>query len=403
MTIGALRQLSVGKGAQDVVLTQEPQVTFFKQKYKRHTNFAIESISCEYNSEFDFGNTVKVKVPKKGDLIAQCYIYFELPALSIPAGSTFIGWTNSVGHVLIEEIELRIGGILIDKRYGYQMELEDELGTPESKRYGQNKLVGRFETVAETETNATGVTYYHVPLTFSFSKTFASALPLVALQYHDIEFTIKLRPFSECITFDGVSGPTTIPEITDAKFFIEYIYLDDNERKLFAQSDHQYLIEQLQFTGKKSYLANATQAKIDIDFNHCVKELQWVFVEDTSEDNNDWFNFSRRSDGLSQMTKANILIDGVERFERRDELFFRLAQPYTRHTRVSKKFIYTYSFCKYPEKLQPSGTLNFSRLDHAELFAIMRSSNALTNIYLYGINYNILIFSKGMVNLLFSS
>lgn len=403
MTIGGLRQLSIGKGKQDSVLTFHPQMTFFKQKYKRHTNFAIEPISIEFSSKFDFGLNTKVKIPKKGDFIMNCVVAFTLPALSIPAGSTYIGWTNSIGHTLLREIELRIGGIVIDKQYGHLMEIQDEIETPGAKRAAQNSLIGRYETVAELETNATGQTTYYVPLKFWFCKDIQNALPLIALQYHNIELIFKLRPFSECITFDGANGPSSIPEILSASLYIDYIYVDNFERRYFAQKDHNYLIQQVQFSGKKSYLANATQARIDIDFNHCVKELHFVFVEDDSESNNDWFNFSRRSDGLNQMASATLLIDGIERFERMNEKYFRLLEPYESHTRVSRKYIYTLSFSKYPELLQPSGTLNFSRLDHAELFALMTSGNSATNLYLYGISYNNLIISHGMINILFSS
>lgn len=400
--LGGVLQLSA-VGKQDSVFILEPQVNIFKTVFKRYHNFAIQEIKQSVQGIINFGETVNVNISKSADLLSEISFRFSLPALSIPSGSTYIGWTNNIASVLVEEVTLEIGGQQIDKLFSVWLEIWNELTMTEDKKNAVYDLLGKFETVSEVETNATSATEYTIYFPFWFHKSPALALPIVALQYHEIKISLKLRSFSQCVVYDGSTAPTNV-NITSGEIYCEYIFLEDKLRKLFAKSTHIYLIKQLQFTGKETINAIDSQDlnfKTRIEFNNRIKSLYWVLIESVSENNNDWFNFSRRSDTSQLFEKARILIDGTEREEQRDERYFRLTQPLKYHSHTTNKHIYMYSFSKYPEYYQGSGALNFSRLDHVYLELLLRANNLETNLYTFGLTENFLILQGGMSALAF--
>lgn len=398
---GGVIQLSL-TGNQDIFLTGKPQFNFFKKVYKRHVNFAMEAIRQTFDGLPNFGERLTTVISRSGDLIANSYLEITLPPLAIPAGSTYVGWVNSIGHALIKSIEFEIGGNLIDRQCGVWMEIWDELTLPESKRQGNNLMVGRFEVVSALQTNALVETKYQVPLKFWWNRHFSMALPILALQFHEVRINLELRPFSEVVTFDGVTAPDVV-KITKLEMYTDYIVLDDTVRSKFAGETHSYLIEQVQETNKQAVGASVTASKLLYDFNHPVKSLQWVFVETASLNNNDWFNFSRRSDGTNLMLDAKLVVDGLDRFERRPENYFRLTQAWQHFPRIPVKHLYTYNFAKYPVDFAPSGSLNFSRADAIELQFTMKPSLPESNIFSYGLGHNILLIRNGMANLMWSS
>lgn len=391
-------------GAQDVVLTKEPEMTFFKQVYKRHTNFAIETIKVQFREQVNFGKKITLVIPRKGDLIGQIFFHLNLPALSVASGSTYTGWTNAIGQVIIEYVELEIGGIVIDKQYGVWMSIWDELSLHESERQGKNISIGSYDNVASLQSNATSATEYWVPLPFWFCRHKSLSFPLLAFQYHDIRLNFKLRPFNETVVFDGATDPTEV-SIVSAEIVCHYYFLDDLERKQFIKNNHTYLYEELQYSDQSSIPATTVQNtyKKPLEFNHCVKEIVWVLLEQTSLDNNDWLNFSRRSDTSELIDSARLLIDGIERASSKEEGYYRLALPQEHHTRAPNKFIYIYPFSLYPEKNQPSGTMNFSKLDNVNLEIVVRAENNATVMQVYAINYNVALISGGMFNRLYST
>lgn len=398
---GILQLESVG--LQNVVLTSNPQVSFFKKVYKRHTPFAMETIEQHFNESVDFGKTVKCKVSRAADLIGGVYFHFTLPALSVPSGSTYIGWTNSIGYAIIDYVTISIGGQEICKHYGIWMEIWEELTTEESKRNGTLNMIGKYEILTSLQTNALTASTYNVPLQFWFCRRPELFLPIIALQYHDIEICLKLRPFQECVTYDGSTEPADV-SITDACLYIDYVYLSEPEREFFAQKPLMYLIDQLQYNNREQLAANVTKHVSQLEFNHAVKELQWVFVETDSVDNNDHFNFSRRSDIAKLMSTASMKTENLERFFQLNETYFRQIQPYNHHTRIPLKYIYCYSFAFNPEdRLSPSGTMNFSRYDNITMQFTMNTSNPAVYLYIYAISHNCLIVANGMAALAFST
>ena len=400
MTAGKIELFATGK--QDILLTTKPEVSFFRQVVRRHTRFTIEPIKQHFKESVNFGKKISCKISNSGDLIGNTYLYFKLPPLSIAAGSTYTGWTNSLGYSIIEYIELEINGIVIDKLYDISMEVWDELSTPQEKRNGRNLMIGKFESVTQTRTNAQGENEYYVPIDFWFTRSPGNFLPMISLYNSTVNINVKLKPFSHCLTYDGDTEPAQV-DILDSYLIVDYIYLEEEERKKFAKNDHIYYIDQIQFSKKESIKASSTFYKSDLGiFNHPVKELAWVFVEKNSEDNNDFFNFARRSDTAPLMKKATIKFENQDRTEMQSESYYRLVQNY-RHTNVPSKYIYTYSFALSPDKDQPTGTNNFSMHDNVSISFEMNTSNPEVNFYIFARNYNILVISKGIVGVAYLS
>ena len=279
---GGLMQL-VAYGAQDVFLTGKPEISFFKVVYRRHTNFAVESIQQTLNGTTGFGNRLTSTVSRNGDLITNMWLEVTLPE----AGTNYV---NSIGHSLIEYVELEIGGQRIDKHYGEYLEILNELTLPEEKLQGFNEMVGKrsvYWTDGVSATPALRSTKLYVPLQFFFCRNPGLALPLIALQYHEVKLNIKFRDSSSVVRTGGTAG-----SLSDVKLFVDYVYLDTTERRRFAQMQHEYLIEQLQHTGP----AKASDNTQRLNFNHPVKELIWVFRK-TSDSDTEALNFNSGGKG----------------------------------------------------------------------------------------------------------
>ena len=392
---GGLMQL-VAYGAQDVYLTSDPQITFFKAIYRRHTNFSVESIAQVFNGTAGFGRKATVTVSRNGDLITNAYLEVDLPALK-----TGWKWVDNVGHRLIEEVELEIGGQRIDRHYSEWLDIWSELTMSEEKKTMFDKGMVR-RNIARSGTNATteettGPTVY-VPLQFFFNRNQGLALPLIALQYHEVKINFTFRPLSELCW----GGTGTVTDGTPSmSLYMDYVYLDTDERKRFATSTHELLIEQLQFTGDETAAKNGSYR---LNFNHPVKELVWVVHHPRSTgatDDGNPFNYG----AVEAVTDANLQLNGHDRFDKRKGSYFRLVQPYQHHTRIPDKNIYVYSFAVKPEEHQPSGTCNFSRIDNATLKLTIPASavTAGAKVKIFATSVNVLRIMSGMGGLAYSN
>ena len=339
---GGLIQI-VAYGAQDEYLTGEPDVTFFKMAYRKHANFAMESIEQNININ---GNLVTCDINKDGDLITNCWIECEND-LKDSNGSLI----HRNGHEMIEQVDLLIGGQLIDTHYGEWYEIWNQLSMHRKNIDGYNELINRDSRSTRKKT--------FIPLQFFFCKKHGLALPIIALKYHEVSINIKFS--------DHVINP---------KLFVDYVYLEQEERIRFAQTEHTFLIEQLQYTGKPDLGDNGRKY---LNFSHPVKELIWKY------DNNVVSN------------EVSIKLNEYDKLTNRDNMYFTHIQPFQHHTQIPLDGnIYCYSFALKPEEYQPSGTCNFSRLRTAQII-----SNS-TGIEVYAINYNILKIKSGMGGILFS-
>ena len=380
----------VAYGAQDAFLTGDPDITFFKIVYRRHTNFAMESIRQTFSGNSTWGNRATATISRNGDLIKNCYIEAKLPKLK--EGMKYV---NSIGHKLIKEVELEIGGQLIDRQYGEWLEIWSELTLPEGKYNGYGDMIGRSydETIESV----------YVPLQFFFCRHPGLALPLIAMQYHEVKLSFTFSEINDCIEYKSKVEDRDIGNI-NVMLWVDYIYLDTDERRRFAQTKHNMLIEQIQYNG------GTTMDTIDLTFNHPCKELIWVIQGDKYKTNG--FNFSCQSDenkyNLTQggpLKSAMLKLNGHDRFEERNGAYFKLVQPYQHHTRIPSQYIYSYSFALHPEEQQPSGSCNFSRIDNARLMLkkedLVKKANPQTKVF--AINYNVLRIQSGMAGLAFSN
>jgi hypothetical protein len=431
---GGLLQLAA-YGAQDVYLTGNPQITFFTAVYRRHTNFAIQSIPQYFNGNADFGQKVYCLIDRIGDLINQVFLRIKLPSLVqysyTDDNNNLVEyyWVNSIGHAIIKIIDIEIGGVVIDRQYGLWMEIWSELTVPAGKKEGFYNMIGKSNNPINLDNNIALDLY--VPLYFWFCKNIGLSLPLIAIQSQEIRFNVTFRKYQELIiSSTGVPiGSEPCIEITQTYLDVDYIFLEDGERKIFAKNNHQYLIEQLQVYAtsltsnglrqdptnptKMTRIPDLTQ-NILLDFNHPVKELFWI-LQNTSVlsiypyGGNEWFNFSTQSykngkmNGTDPMIKGKILFEGQELFDTKDAKYFRTVVPYQRHTNVPNNFIYVYSFCTSPEEFQPSGSCNFSRIDNQILYLEISDQLIDPIITVFAVNYNIINIAGGMVGVEYSN
>ncbi len=382
---GGLMQL-VAYGAQDIYLTGNPQITFFKVVYRRHTNFSMEAIEQTFNGSADFGKRVTCTVSRNGDLMHKVYLQVTVPALA--SGKSFAA---NLGQALIKYAEVEIGGQRIDKHYGDWMHIWNELSQEAGKKAGYGLMTGAALGDESAETDL------YIPLEFWFCRNPGLALPLIALQYHEVKINIEFRALSEIVT-SGVSA-----SLSAASLYVDYIYLDTDERRRFAQVSHEYLIEQVQFTGDES--VSSLSNKIKLNFNHPCKELVWVVQRDSSVTNMQRFDYTDKDD-VNPVLIAKLQLNGHDRFSERMGRYFNLVQPYQHHTNVPKAGINVYSFGLKPEEHQPSGTCNMSRIDNATLQLTLTANTVAggdAKVRVYATNYNVLRIMSGMGGLAYSN
>ncbi len=400
---GGLLQL-VAYGAQDVYLTGNPQITFFKVVYRRHTNFAIESIEQTFNGNPGYGNRVTCQISRNGDLIHRMYLVVQQGS----GGSKACGY---FGLRLIDYVELEIGGQKIDKQYSHWMYIWNELSLPEGKKNGYYKMINKDGEEGDRQ--------LYIPLEFWFCRNVGLALPLIALQYHEVKVNILFQTEAKC-ALDG----SIAPELASSSLWVDYIFLDTDERRRFAQLSHEYLIEQLQFTGTES--VQGTTAKPKLSFNHPCKELYWFVTADNSSQavvNTNWFNYTNNQASsaanasavetalkaietdINPIKSAKIVLNGNDRFTERPGSYFNLIQPFQHHENTpTNKGINVYSFALKPEEHQPSGTLNMSRIDTAALnLTLNLTESQASSLSVYAVNYNVLRILSGMGGLAYSN
>ena len=509
---GGLLQL-VATGKQDVFLTGNPSVSWFKFVYRRYTNFAIESQRMYFDGTPNFGQKISCLVPRNGDLLGPIFLKLTLPQLYDQSGNR-IGYVNSPGHSLIQEISVQIGEQEIDKQTGQFMEIWSSLTVDASQRAGFDLMTGtkpgypfidngnaapdvtpqdvsgcipRYifsrengnplvdvsgvrvsgtsfadAKIRPDVTNTTpppfanrfprnyddpimGPVTLYIPLRFWFNKNPGLYLPLLAMQYHPVRINVTLSPLQSMFYTKQLyrqetpntpcnAGISVQPAQLDIQLWGDYVFLDIPERRRFVSAPLEYLIEQVQYSPPLAIPANSRTATLGLNFNHPIKELIWTIQRNVMVSRHEYFNWSSLGfyeiemnqvnninvvNGVSRtpnrtdlMVNAKVQLDGQDRFDARDPVFFRLVQPYQRHTTIpSDRYIYVYSFALRPEDLQPSGTLNASRIDNFVLQVGLQEQGTTyctsaifgdMTAYVYATNYNVLRVIDGYAGLLFS-
>ncbi len=404
---GGIMQI-VAVGAQNQFLTVNPDITFFKINHRKHTNFAIEAIEQTFSGQIDFGKKASVVISRSGDLIHKMYLQVDIPAVTQSTGT--FQWTRHLGHVLIDEVSIDIGGQTIDKHYGDWLNIWNELTQTAEHADGYNTMIGNTTDLTDATTGTIAAETLYIPLQFWFCKNPGLALPLIALQYHEVKINITFRTATECYVTDDNLAPTSgVPSLGNASLYVDYIYLDTEERRQFAQSRHEYLIEQLQFGGSESF--SATTFKSKLNFNHPCKEIVWVIQYDDNVDSgaNRWSDYTDSAlttqdfyVGGDPLVDAKLQLNGQDRFSTRKARYFNIVQPYQHHTRCPAPGIYCYAFGLNPENFQPSGSVNFSRIDSAVLQLTAAAATA-SKLRVYAVNNNILKIMGGMGGVAFSN
>jgi hypothetical protein len=424
---GGLMQL-VAYGAQDIYLTGNPQITFFKVVYRRHTNFAIEAIEQTFTGSVDFGRKISCVIDRNGDLLHKMYLEVDMElGCRKPAecGKCSESSTNEkyyatrLGHALIQEVSIEIGGQCMDTHYGEWLELWSQLTMCQDELVKHRRLIDGCIVNTSNSCNDNNRKLY-IPLQFWFNRNPGLALPLIALQYHEVKINVIL----ESALQSGLVGNDF--KIQQICLFCDYIFLDTDERRRFAQVSHEYLIEQLQFNNITSVGCQEASVNVELRFNHPVKELVWTAqpqIPGCTASGCDLgrfhpFDWSRQQStvtdchavkagcctsqqaggvlggALDTVLKAKLQLNGHDRFREREGTYFRCVQPFQHHTGASLQgslcigdsgidwgatcpnwlegptdngFFYVYSFALKPEEHQPSGTCNFSRIDNAVL------------------------------------
>ena len=384
---GGLMQL-VAYGAQDIYLTGNPQITFFKVVYRRHTNFAVESIEQTFNGSASAGSKISVTVSRNGDLLSSVFLVTQ------PSGGDTIDSAKGEHFANIDNVEVEIGGQVIDKQYGHWMQVWTDLS------HGGDKL-----KLLDEGANGSATEGSYVPLQFWFCRNPGLALPLIALQYHEVKLNVSFAT--------GAKG------LGNVSVWCDYVFLDTDERRRFAQVSHEYLIEQVQFSNALSVKGTSTQH--ELRFNHPVKELVWT-VHDNSAPVDHNGNGTADKDNNTDITvnTALLQLNGHDRFKRRDGKYFTKVQRYQYHegasdterraavaaaggvaARADNSVPHVYSFALKPEEHQPSGTCNFSRIDNAVLN--LEHDDATGHLRVYAVNYNVLRIMSGMGGLAYSN
>jgi hypothetical protein len=429
---GGLMQL-VAYGAQDVYLTGSPKVTFFQAVYKRHTNFAMENIEQVVNGTAAANARLSVTVARNGDLIGEMYLELTaksgLAALSSNAAAT-MEW---IAERSVADIELTIGGQRIDKHYQKWWRLYSELYLDEAKRVQYGKMTSGTLSASKV----------FLPMVFFFNRNPGLYLPLIALQYHEVRLDITLS-----------AAYATYFDTNAVKVWGNYVYLDTEERRRFAQKGHEYLIEQVQHTGVDTVTAAGTK-QVRLSYNHPVKELVWCFsASGTSATYNDMWDTTSNT-ALTQVATSGeagagdlancfvspnacgaplvlangaasniwveegavgathsvgplstfkLILNGQDRFKEQSGKYFNQVQPFYHHSGNPYPGIYSYSFALKPEEHQPTGTCNFSRIDNAQVEVVQKANTAnTTNMHMFAVNYNVLRIQSGMGGLAFSN
>lgn len=493
---GGLMQLAAF-GIENLYLTEQPQITFFKTIYYRHTAFSIESMPQYFNVSPNFSDTVSCIISPNADLINKVYVVVTLPAINNTDG-VVCRWVNNIGYTIIDYVELEIGGKIIDKEYGEWLFIWNELNKTNTFD-GLNKMIGNVPELTEFSTYKDEYTLY-IPLQFWFCRHQSLSLPIIALQHSEVKINVKFSPLENCI----IAGPThyiylsdavclfspyelisvnssyiqfinfdestmqlgyikldpTVElaqgdvlvgctskykttvysiesnlysdiidnseilnltptnsmfrnifnlTISDAFLFVDYIYLDRQERNNFLKNDHLYLVDYCQYDNEK-IVYNVTN-KIKLGYSHPTKELyvraQLQLMVNNNDFYRDHYNFTtsfNKTNGKSLINKILIKINGNKRETDYNKNFYTNVQTYQHHKTFLPKGLFIYSFSLYPHELQPSAAFDFSKAEDISIDVTLETINYNNpaNIRIYALSYNILKISNGVGCLLFN-
>jgi len=505
---GGIMQI-IFQGAQDLYLTGNPTMTFFKTVYKRYTQFGTEYISLFFDPIPSLTPTqmtkATCKIDRNADLIHDTYLVYDLPALYtnnlIP-----VGWVEEVGTHIIQEILIRLDGNVLDTQRGDFMKIYSDITMNGTEKYQFLKCVGgesfmlnsgqNLSNDITTQTIAINAKRLYIPLLFWFCRNSGLSIPLIALQYNELYIDCTFNPLNELIRIGNplVSPKQLFGDYQNSPFNVNirnyllsigfdqtnvfyyftqnnwqsntyllanYVYIGDDERKMFAQTSHEYLIPQIQFNLFQGLKAGPNY--LETTFKHPVKEIIWYLTMDNLDQTNDWYNFgglktcnsfrfwqsqlkyyglqqyyepelqyitdnftnyvnSVKAQSVYKLTGAQAqtyfgdyysimqnfqpVFNNNDRMEVQDKDFYGAVQLFKYHIGPSSPGIYVLSFAFKPEEHQPSGTQNFSRLDYQEFRLNIFNTYPVEdrfNCYMYAVNYNVFRIIGGIGSTVFAN
>jgi hypothetical protein len=373
----------------------------FKYIYRKSAPYLIQTNAIEFKEPANFGTTNTLIFPKYADYLSKVYLEIQVPALSIPSGSTYIGWTDAFTFAAIEYIELFQGDLLLQRITGELLFILDELSRKKGYHDAEDSLTGVLDSSNNIFQNATEPKVFLINLGLFFSKDLSMAFPIFLLKYNDLKLNIKFKSFQELVSYDGNTQPTDV-SMTSCRILAENIFLlDANEKNKLQRLSYNIFIEQYQYFSID--IPNNTDSyKHSIGFTCPMKEIIWTFKETDSIDNNDYFNYTKRSTLNSLYTKARFVIGDTNIIDWNDERLFRLLNMRKYHTNVSDKHINLVSFTKQPEALSPEGFLDMSK--YLTAFIQFEFINSLPDVVYncYGISWNKITLSNGHISKLYN-
>jgi hypothetical protein len=442
---GGLMQL-LAWGNQNMYICGNPCITYFKKVYNKYTNFSMESKRINFSRDDVLINettTLKATIDRNGDMVGQMYFVFELPDVKFDDNLIF-KWVEDIGDAIIDSCQLSINGTVVDKQTGEFKHLYRHLSYGIDKQYMYEKMSGQRYEIPTRKSPFTPfgqvITAYspqklssrkvYIPLNFWFNRTLSQALPLVSLQYSEVELTMELRPVNNLYrlyyTKNGVSDfyapdknnpahalsafvdntqrqsirPDSVLDI-NAYLEVNYIYLDKTERNMFVYKPLEYLVEQTTRINKFGIGEYATH---DLLLTNTVKEIFWVCSRNDKTLTNDWFNYTDSNDQI--MITAKLMFNGLDRFDEKDAVYFNYVQPFQHHRANYKDGLYVYSFAiNADDTEQPSGACNCSMINNIQMYMRSKKPNNTSYAYdltIYAISYNLLRIEKGTASLAFS-
>ena len=466
MGSGLMQLLATGQ--QDIYLTGNPAMTHFKKVFRTHTNFAMEPIEVPFVNRSDCfiyeKTSFKAKIERHADLIAQVYFVFEIPDIVSDNVMSF-RWIEHLGEAIIDNCSISIGGNIIDKQYGEYLYIQNSLTMDQAKRDIYNKMTGNVMQVNDPDTynQITSQTFnslsriplryrigsgyptaskdpnnfvpsiptrkIYVPLQFWFTRDYGCALPLVSLQYSEVEINIEIRPFVELYKIVSnragdqnfyapnlsISGHTLDNFVSNvrqrflissavldirAHLEINYIYLDTLERQYFAYKPLQYMIEQTTRIEYRNLLNNNV---VDLILQNPIRDCYFVCKRNDLRTTNNWFVYTDKGSPILQ--KAKIMFNGLDRIPLKEAEFFSYVQPFQHYKGNNVDGLYVYSFSLYPTEYQPSGSFNASRVNKIQFYMNVATPKDDTYGYdavFYVNNYNLLLVSSGLCGVKYS-
>ena len=498
MVGGALIQIA-GYGLQDMYLSHEPSITYFKMVYKRHTNFSSESIPQYFQNKPNFGGRYTCNIAKNGDLMGAIFLAITLPNIPKIVDTSYINqdtslknnvvtaWCEKIGFAIINTVELEIGGKIIDRLYGDWLNVWYELTIRFDQR-AINNINGNVKQNTRLN-NGHGSYMLHVPLPFYFCKYPGLSLPLIALDYSDIKinvdfnnlldvlivgpthyitinenvvnfgkyeiisqtvnnvtwygkfikydeflnrlYYIKINSSTTFISGTSIIGVNTkytvMPNGIEVNYlskinsvinfssitlgstflYVDYIFLDNQERLKFAKSKHEYLIEYLQYDNEKTLINNNN--KIKILYTDPTKAVffitQYNYIK--SSPLRDPFNYTDTYDkniGKNIVTQIQFLLNGKDRITPRESQYYSYIQSYQYFSNTPNEGINVYSFANNVDQFQPSGSCNFSKIEDISMVLTVNKSVNYNNpavARIYALSYNVLRIISGVAGLAF--